>query len=288
MKRRKKVAKKVNKVIGRQKELEILTKAIQLHRNLLIEGPVGVGKTFLVREALGKLGLDYERVDGDTRYTESKLTGWFDPPLVLKKGYVASCFIEGPLLTAMKKGRILFINELNRMPESVQNILLPAMDERHVTIPKLGRVNAQPGFLVIATQNPKEFSATHVLSEALLDRFEMVPLSYQSREEEIAISQAESSEKIKKAHIERVVDLVRATRVHPSIKRGASIRAVLAILKLMEGGIDIKEASLMALPSRIEMVSSDEDPRQVIEELLTNQPFPQLEEKKNPQKHKVK
>lgn len=282
------MAKKVNKVIGREKELEILTKAIQLHRNLLIEGPVGVGKTFLVREALSKLGLEYERVDGDTRYTESKLTGWFDPPLVLKKGYVSSCFIEGPLLTAMKKGRILFINELNRMPESVQNILLPAMDERHVTIPKLGRVNAQPGFLVIATQNPKEFSATHVLSEALLDRFEMLPLSYQSREEEITISQVQCSEKIKKSQIERVVDLVRATRVHPSVKRGASIRAVLAILKLMEGGIEIKDASLMALPSRIEMVSSDEDPRQVIEELLANQPFPQLQEKKNPQKHRLK
>jgi MoxR-like ATPase len=275
------VAKKINKVIGRKKELEILTTAIGIQRNILIEGPVGVGKTFLVREVLSKLGLSYERVDGDTRYTESKLTGWFDPPLVLKKGYVESCFIEGPLLTAMRKGRVLFINELNRMPESVQNILLPAMDERHITIPKLGRVDAKPGFLVIATQNPKEFSATHLLSEALLDRFEMISIGYQSREEEMEIGQTESSEKIKKVTLERVIDLVRATRSHPSIKRGASIRAALAILKLIEGGMGLEEASLIALPSRIEMVSSDEDPRQVIQDLLANHPFPQLQEKKN-------
>ena len=275
------MAKKINKVIGRKKELEILTTAIGIQRNILIEGPVGVGKTFLVREVLSKLGLSYERVDGDTRYTESKLTGWFDPPLVLKKGYVESCFIEGPLLTAMRKGRVLFINELNRMPESVQNILLPAMDERHITIPKLGRVDAKPGFLVIATQNPKEFSATHLLSEALLDRFEMISIGYQSREEEMEIGQTESSEKIKKVTLERVIDLVRATRSHPSIKRGASIRAALAILKLIEGGMGLEEASLIALPSRIEMVSSDEDPRQVIQDLLANHPFPQLQEKKN-------
>ncbi|NBU72831.1 MAG: MoxR family ATPase, partial [Bacteroidetes bacterium] len=168
-----------NKIVGRQKEFESLQKAIALNRNVLIEGPVGVGKTFLVREVLMALKRDFERVDGDTRYTESKLTGWFDPPLVLKKGYVSDCFIDGPLVSAMRKGRILFINELNRMPEAVQNILLPAMDERHISIPKLGRVDAKPGFLVIATQNPREFTATHAVSEALLDRFEMLQLPYQ-------------------------------------------------------------------------------------------------------------
>ncbi|NBT57792.1 AAA family ATPase [bacterium] len=105
-----------NKIVGRQKEFESLQKAIALNRNVLIEGPVGVGKTFLVREVLMALKRDFERVDGDTRYTESKLTGWFDPPLVLKKGYVSDCFIDGPLVSAMRKGRILFINELNRMP----------------------------------------------------------------------------------------------------------------------------------------------------------------------------
>lgn len=278
------MAKEKIKIIGRSKEILELEKAMSLGRNVLIEGPVGVGKTFLVRQVLESLGLDFERIDGDTRYTENKLTGWFDPPLVLKKGYVASCFIEGPLLTAMKKGKILFINELNRMPEAVQNILLPAMDERHIMLPKLGRVDAKPGFLVVATQNPREFTATHALSEALLDRFEMIPLYYQDRDEEIEILKNELGPKVRTDVLERVVDIVRATRNHPAIKRGASIRAAIATLKLFVGGIDLEGACLMALPSRIEMVSSDDDPRQLVRDLLAMQIFPEFKEKKSPQK----
>lgn len=273
-----------NKIVGRQKELGALLKAIALNRNVLIEGPVGVGKTFLVREVLQSLKRDFERIDGDTRYTESKLTGWFDPPLVLKKGYVAACFIEGPLVSAMKEGKVLFINELNRMPEAVQNILLPAMDERHITIPKLGRVDAKPGFLVVATQNPREFTATHAVSEALLDRFEMLPLQYQSREEELEIASCQTEKKISTELLEHIIDIVRATRNHPSIKRGASIRAALAIATLVAGGIDLEEACLMALPSRIEMISSDEDMDSVIRELVSSEEFSEFKEKKSPRK----
>jgi MoxR-like ATPase len=278
------MAKPKNKIVGRQKELKALKRALSLNRNVLIEGPVGVGKTFLVREVLEELDRDFERIDGDTRYTESKLTGWFDPPLVLKKGYAASCFIDGPLVSAMKKGKILFINELNRMPEAVQNILLPAMDERHITIPKLGRIDAKPGFLVVATQNPREFTATHAVSEALLDRFEMLPLHYQSREEELQIASHQTQGKVSTELLERAVDIVRATRNHPSIKRGASIRAALAIITLVNGGMDLEEACLMALPSRIEMISSDEDALQIIRELVSTDTFSEFKEKKSPQK----
>lgn len=269
-----------SKIIGRDKEIQQLKKVIGLNRNILIEGPVGVGKTFLVQQILGDLKKKFERVDGDTRYTEQKLTGWFDPPIVLKKGYSQEAFIEGPLVTAMKSGRILFINELNRMPEAVQNILLPAMDERRITMPKLGELEAKPGFCVIATQNPREFTATHALSEALLDRFEMIRLEYQTKDDELAILKQEVSSKLKMDALERMVDLIRATRNHVGIKRGASIRAAIAMAKLMEAGLDFESAALMALPSRLELVSSEEDPRDLILNLISLNEFPTLSEKK--------
>ncbi|NBY19060.1 MoxR family ATPase [bacterium] len=202
------------KIIGREKEVQQLKKVMGLHRNILIEGPVGVGKTFLVQQILTELQQKFERVDGDTRYTEQKLTGWFDPPIVLKKGYSKESFIEGPLVAAMHGGKVLFINELNRMPEAVQNILLPAMDERRISMPKMGELEAKGGFCVIATQNPREFTATHALSEALLDRFEMIRLDYQTRDEELSILKQEVSSKIKMENLERMVDLIRATRNH--------------------------------------------------------------------------
>ncbi len=268
------------KIIGRTLELSQIAHAVKLQRNLLIEGPVGVGKTFLVQQVLKDAKMGYARVDGDSRYTEQKLTGWFDPPLVLKKGYHADCFVPGPLVTAMEEGKILFINELNRMPEAVQNILLPAMDERRITIPKIGDVFGKAGFAVIATQNPREFTATHALSEALLDRFEMIQLHYQSREEEVEIMRQELGATPALLHQERAVDLIRATRLHQAIKRGASVRAAIAIGKLLQGGLDFETASLMALPTRIEMVSSEDDPRDIIKQLLSLSEFPTFEEKK--------
>jgi len=278
-----------SKIIGREIELLQLKKVMGLNRNILIEGPVGVGKTFLVQQGLLDLKKKFERIDGDTRYTEQKLTGWFDPPIVLKKGYSKDSFIEGPLVTAMRQGKVLFINELNRMPEAVQNILLPAMDERRITMPKLGELEAKPGFCVIATQNPREFTATHALSEALLDRFEMIQLDYQSREQELLILKQEVSSKLKGNVLERLVDLIRATRNHTQIKRGASIRAALAMAKLLEIGLEFEVAALMALPSRIEPmalpsriepVSSEEDLRELILNLISLNEFPHLVEKK--------
>lgn len=249
-------------VVGRKSEIERIEKAVALGMNILLEGPVGVGKTFLILEILARVKRNFERVDGDTRYSEQKLSGWFDPPIVLKKGYIKSAFVDGPLTIAMKRGNVLFVNELNRMPEAVQNILLPAMDERLLTIPKLGEIRAKEGFIVIATQNPREFTATHALSEALMDRFEMVRLGYQPREEELEILKLEWPKSV--PHIESTLDLVRATREHSMIKRGASIRAAIAVGQLLKGGVDIETALLMAIPGRIELISSDEDAGQII------------------------
>jgi MoxR-like ATPase len=261
-------AKAKSAVVGRGNESAQIGSALDLQRNVLIEGPVGVGKTFLVQEILKGRKQGYERIDGDTRYTEQKLTGWFDPPLVLKKGYSKDTFLDGPLVTAMKEGRVLFINELNRMPEAVQNILLPAMDERRISLPKIGEITAKKGFCVVATQNPREFTATHSLSEALLDRFEMIRLDYQSEAEERNILDEQAGDGVDGATLGRALYLVRATRNHPAIKRGASIRAALAVCQLVGSGVDFRSAVFMALPGRIEMIASDHDARAVLAEIL--------------------
>src|SRR5512133_2916910 len=113
-------------IVGREDELATALAVLDAGRHLLLEGPVGVGKTTVALAVCAHLGRQGVRVDGDDRYSESKLTGWFDPPLVLREGYREASFFAGPLVQAMRAGGVLFINELNRMPESVQNVLLPA------------------------------------------------------------------------------------------------------------------------------------------------------------------
>jgi len=255
-------------IVGRVRELARLRACVAAGRNVLLEGPVGVGKTQLATEVTRQAGRPVIRIDGDSRYSEQKLTGWFDPPTVMKKGYVASAFVPGPLVEAMEAGGVLFINELNRLPESVQNVLLPAIDERKVSVPRMGEIRARPGFLVVATQNPKEYVATSHLSEAILDRFELLTIDYQSEAEEIEIVMgslpaalaAASTPEVRSALAAGAVRVVNQTRNHPEVRRGASVRAAQAIASLglafMADGWTMPEALadavLLALPTRVE------------------------------------
>jgi MoxR-like ATPase len=248
-------------LVGRDFEVESLVHCVRAGKHVLLEGPVGVGKTFLVSNVAELLGKKVVRVDGDSRYTEQKLTGWFDPPTVLKKGYGKESYFDGPLAEAMRTGAILFINELNRMPEGVQNVLLPALDEGRIEVPRIGMLEAKTGFTVIATQNPREFVATSHLSEALLDRFELISLSYQNEQDERDILKGATSfqekSKAKPELLEWSLQLVRGTRSSPLFKRGASIRAGISLYDVAQsmggGWEDFLRAALIALPTRVEL-----------------------------------
>ena len=263
-----------HRIVGRRDELRAVLACLSTGRNVLLEGPVGVGKTAIARAITQGVGRGWHRVDGDGRYTEAKLVGHFDPPGVLARGYLPELFVPGPLIDAMQEGAILFLNELNRMPEGVQNVLLPALDEGVVHVPHLGTIQAAPGFALIATQNPAEFVATGQLSEALLDRFELVRLGYQGAEEEEEIVRQEGRAGAIDELIRAAVALVRATRCDPRIRRGASVRAAVAIADLataLDG--DLMAAAALALPNRIELLDPREHP---FEEVLADL------EKKNP------
>lgn len=240
--------------MGRSSELEALGACLRACRHVLLEGPPGVGKTALARGVAAWLGRGIERVDGDGRATEASLVGRFDPPLVLEVGYSPAAWRDGPLLRALRGGGLLLLNELNRMPEGVQNVLLPALDEGVVQVPGLGPVPASPGFGVIATQNPVDHVGTGPLSEALLDRFELIRLRWQGEDEERRIVTAQARCGPSPELVAQAVALVRATREDPAVRRGASVRAAVAVADLavcLDG--DLERAALLALPTRLEL-----------------------------------
>jgi MoxR-like ATPase len=283
------VIQKKFKIVGRHDELEKAIAAVKTSKHILIEGSVGIGKTMLA-EAIAKYSnRNIYRIDGDERYTEQKLVGWFDPPIVMTKGYCPEAFIPGPLVEAMRDGSFLFVNELNRMPEGTQNVLLPAMDEKHIVVPKIGKVKAKDGFIIIATQNPEEYIGTSRLSEALKDRFVWIKLGHQSEEEEIEIVRKETKS-LDLNLIQIAVAITRKTRECTELRRGASVRGAIDIVALTpalsrhhnKNGLDAQErakiienASIMALTPKVESREAsgeklEEILKKIVDEVLTN------------------
>jgi MoxR-like ATPase/Mg-chelatase subunit ChlD len=267
-------------VEGRERELALALAALAGGRHLLLEGPVGSGKTTVALAVCGHLGRETVRVDGDDRGTESRLAGWFDPPLVLRLGYRDEAFVAGPLVRAMRRGHVLFLNELNRLPEAAQNLLLPALDEGVLQVPHLGEVRAAEGFQVVATQNPAEYVATGHLSEAVRDRFEHLEIGYQTAAEEEAIVVAATGCR-DAALVRTAVRLVRATRLHPRLRRGASVRGAIAIVELTQalgddGPLDpvadggLRRAAAAALATRVELRDGDGGLDLLLDELLAH------------------
>jgi len=150
--------------------------------------------------------------------------------LVLSKGYVPDIFEDGPLLDAMRTGGFLYVEELNRIPEETINVLLTAMSELEITVPRLGRVAAQPGFRLVAAMNPFDAVGTARVSAALYDRTCRISMDYQSAEAEQQIVGLRAS--VDPEWRAKVVVLVRSTREHPDIRFGSSVRGAIDICRL--------------------------------------------------------
>lgn len=263
------------KVIGRTEELRQIVLAHSVGKNILIEGEVGVGKTTLARAIASFFDADFYRVDCSEELLPHNLVGYFDPPLVISQGYTEDSYKYGPLALAMLNGGCLFINEINRMPESTQNSLLTSLDEGILEIPKLKTIKAHKDFFVVATQNPKAHVGVTVLGEALIDRFIWIFLNYQSPEEEISIIKQEANlnggigDKIAKIS----QNIIQVTRESTSIRRGSSIRGAIDLATLInqyDNNSSTKnwvEAAVMALYNKIEL---EDGLTQSKKEIITN------------------
>ena len=260
-------------LIGRREELIDAWHMVQTGKHILLEGPVGVGKTLFAKVLASSFSNGFIRVDGDERLTENKLVGHWDPPMVLTKGYIRDSFVTGPLVRAMESGALLFINELNRLPESTQNVLLPVMDEDNLFVPKLGFIKAKSGFVIVATQNPEENIGVTGLSEALRDRFLLIRLEYPSKEEEIRIARLRSGIN-DDSIIETAVKIVRLTRTNKKLRRGGSIRCSIDLSLIASNYSPMTpekwvKAALLVLSSRIEPIGEYRgNVNQIIEEVV--------------------
>lgn len=292
-------------IIGQDEALDLIMVSLLSEGHVLLEGVPGTAKTLLVKTIASTLNLKFGRI----QFTPDLMPG--DVLGTNLFNFQTNEFIltKGPIFT-----EFLLADEINRTPPKTQAALLQAMNERAVTID--GKTyDLGSGFMVIATQNPIEQQGTYPLPEAQLDRFLFKHiLVYPSVEEEKKIVTHHGHKtgmasvedfsvetvgtldllnevrnyvenvKLSEENIDYVVNIVRATREHPSLQFGASPRSATMLarasraLAALEGRDyvipdDIKYLALPTLRHRVSLA-----PGADIEGITTDQTISQIVE----------
>ena len=271
-------------VVGRRREVELVVAAAGAGRHLLLEGPPGTGKTTLLRALAAALDVPLVTVEGNAELTPARLAGQFDPARVLSEGYSGDAFVPGPLLEAMQDGALLYVEELNRVPEETVNLLIGVMSEGEIHLPRVGRIAADDRFRLVAAMNPYDTVGTSRLSSAVYDRICRVAMGYQDErdEREIVETRAQGLPGAGEAAgrtVGRAVAVTRATRTHRDVRMGSSVRGAMDLCDvaarlsglrdrpLDDPGVGL-DAALMALTGRIRLYEGgDRTPEAIVREL---------------------
>lgn len=264
--------------IGNEETKKEVLAVLLAGRNLILEGPPGVGKTLLAksiaqslpdirardcsfhcdpadagcpqcrsgrREIVTVAGKErFVRVQGSPEITAEDLIGDIDPVLALKYGaFDPRAFFPGKIIKAHRK--VLFLDEINRLSEKLQNALLQVLQEGELTIGNFD-LHFRIDTILIATMNSRDVAGIETLSEALKDRLERVEIPYPTAQEELRILATYGRNRVNvppriRAKIVRICG--RTRKAGEGMEFPASPRAALAVFELAQGFAELRKAA---------------------------------------------
>ena len=165
--------------------------AAKLQKPLLLEGPAGSGKTQLAVSVAQAAGTHIERLQCYRGVTEDKAIGRFDESLQrlymeFSKGQNESWrelqanlkgrdfFRPGPLMRALEceKPCVLLIDEIDKVDEGFEALLLEILSAWQLSIPEFGTVEARSIPFVVLTSNDERRLGDPIRRRSLYVRVE--------------------------------------------------------------------------------------------------------------------
>lgn len=238
----------LGKVIrGKEEIINLSITALLSNGHLLIEDVPGVGKTTLAHALARSINCSFQRIQFTSDLLPSDVIG----VTVYNQSSNSFEFRAGPIFA-----NIILADEINRATPKTQSALLEAMNDRQVSVDKATYPLPRP-FMLLATQNPLEYSGTFMLPESQLDRFTMcLKIGYPdaAHEKEIiqfgdtskmigALAPVLTTEDIEsmqalsgKVRVDEdlvtyIISIAKGTREHKDIRLGVSPRATMSLYR---------------------------------------------------------
>ena len=234
-------------------EVEVFEAAHARGLPVLLKGPTGCGKTRLVRHMAWRLGRDLVTVACHDDLTGNDLVGRY----LLRDGQTQ--WLDGPLTQAVRRGALVYLDEIVEARKDVVVVIHPLADDRRVLpIDRLGTaLEAPPEFMLVISFNPGYQSAAKDLKQSTRQRFVAIELGYPPPALEVEILRGETgvADEIAEALVQ-IGGAVRAM-VPEGLEEGASTRTLISAAELVLAGIAPSAACRAAIAAPI---TDDPDP----------------------------
>lgn len=253
-------------MIGAEEAVQALVIALVARGHVLVQGAPGLGKTLLSKTLARTLGGEFKRIQGTADLMPSDIIGVH----IYDESQRAFVFRRGPVFAD-----VLLVDEINRAGPKTQSALLEAMEERQVSTER-EVWPLPPNFLVVATQNPRDFEGTYPLPESQLDRFMLrIDIGYPQRAVEQQILARYGAEiaapvpgadhvnaidpalviaarvEAEKLHVSEsllgyALDLAQRSREHPRVQLGLSTRGSIALIRAARVSAGLRGSDFVA------------------------------------------
>ena len=215
------------KYVGARRLIEVAVATLATDRALLLLGVPGTAKSWVSEHLAAAISGDSTLlVQGTAGTAEEALRYGWNYARLLTEGPTEQALVASPVMTAMRRGSLVRIEELTRIPADVQDALIMILSEKTLPVAELGtEIQAVKGFNLIATANDRD-RGINELSSALRRRFNTVVLPLpDSEEDEVTIVST------------RVADLSAALQLPEVPAAPDEIRRVVSVFRELRSGV---------------------------------------------------